>query len=98
MMGGRVVGIHMTTVIILLPQKPLQNLQKLKLLAAPQHQHPHQVELVNNQLVVVTQHQHPHQPVAVQLQMCTTLPQVIHTTHHSVQITQRQPVRQLVHH
>ena len=96
MMDGRVVGIHMTTVIILLPLSLLQRV--LRLLPALQHQHHHQVELVNNQLVVVTQHQHQHQPVVAQLQMCITLLQVILTTLHSVQITQRQPVRQLVHH
>ena len=96
MMDGRVVGIHMTTVIILLPQKPPLNLQKLKLLVVLQHQHHHQVELGRKQQVVVTQHQ--HRLVVVQRQMSITLLQVIHTTHHSVQIIQLQPARQLVQH
>ena len=86
----------MTTVIILLPQKLPANLQKLKPLLVLQHHQKPQVELVNNQLVVVTQHQHQHRPVGVQLQMFTTLHQVIVTTLQTVQTTHLHHVRQLV--
>ena len=90
MMDGRVVGIHMTTVIILLPLSPHQRVLK----PLPVH-HQHQ-KMVPQHQVVVTQHQ--HQPVVVQLQMFITPHQVIVTTPQTVQITQRQPVRPLVHH
>ena len=78
MMDGRVVGIHMTTVINLPLQKLPPNLQKLKLLPALQHLHQHQVELVHKHQVVVIHHL--HQPVVVQRQMFITQLQVIVTT------------------
>ena len=90
MMDGRVVGIHMTTVIILPPLSLLQ-----RVLPLLQVHHHHQKMVLQHQAVVT---QHLHQPVVAQLQMFITLPQVILTTHHSVQITQRQPARQLVQH
>ena len=80
MMDGRVVGRHMTTVIILPLQKLPPNLQKLKLLAALQHHHQHQVELVHKHQVVVIHHLHQHQPVVAQLQMFITPHQAIVTT------------------
>ena len=92
MMDGRVVGIHMTTAIILPPLSLLQRV--LKPLPVLQHHHQHQVELAHKQQVVVTHHQ--HQRVVVQLQMFITLPQVTVTTPQTVQTIHLHPVRQLV--
>ena len=88
MMDGRVVGIHMTTVIILLPLSLLQRVLQLL-----QVHHHHQKMVLQHQAVVT---QHLHQPVVAQRQMFITLPQVILTTPQTVQTTQRQPARQLV--
>ena len=90
MMGGRVAGTHMTTVII---PPALSLLQRV--LPLLQVHHHHQKMVLQHQAVVT---QHLHQPVVAQLQMFITLPQVILTTHHSVQITRLQLARQLVQH
>ena len=90
MMDGRVVGIHMTTVIIL----RLLNLRQRVRQLLPVH-HQHQQMVLQHQVIV---HPHQHRLVVVQLQMFITQHQAIVTTHLTVRIIQLQPARLLEMH